>query len=126
MLWICKVDGVRYAVGLPCCPECGSTEYAEEGSEHDPAEIAAVPEGTADEVVAWVGDNPKNAAVALAAEEASDKPRKTVVEPLSKVVERAASTEGATLVSEPGPELADLPEGSRVRVAEQSGEEPGK
>lgn len=33
MLWICKQDRVRYAVDSPACPECGSTEYWEEGQE---------------------------------------------------------------------------------------------
>lgn len=33
MLWICKQDRVRYAVDSSACPQCGSTEYWEEGQE---------------------------------------------------------------------------------------------
>lgn len=30
-VWVCRADGVRYAVGAPCCPECGTDEPYEEG-----------------------------------------------------------------------------------------------
>lgn len=30
-LWVCKKDRVKYSVGAPGCPECGTTEYWEEG-----------------------------------------------------------------------------------------------
>jgi hypothetical protein len=33
MLWVCQQDSVRYAVGMPACPQCGSTDYREEGDE---------------------------------------------------------------------------------------------
>lgn len=87
MLWVCKQDGVRYAVGLPGCPECGSTEYREEGAESDVPTYDGdqVPDGTADEVRAWVGDNPERAALALEAEQAREKPRSTLVDQLAKL-----------------------------------------
>lgn len=36
MLWICEACTCRYSVGAPSCPQCGSTEYVEEGSEDMP------------------------------------------------------------------------------------------
>lgn len=46
-----------------------------------------VPEGTVDEVLAWVGDDKDRAQQALDAEEDSDKPRSTLVEALEALVE---------------------------------------
>lgn len=43
-------------------------------------------EGTAAYVLAWVGDDPERAADALAAEQARDKPRSTLVKQLQKLV----------------------------------------
>jgi hypothetical protein len=47
MLWICKDCTCAYSVDAPSCPECGSTEYAAQGSADDPAviEAAAVDDG---------------------------------------------------------------------------------
>lgn len=38
MLWVCQgADcGARYAVGLPRCPQCSGTDYAEQGAEDMP------------------------------------------------------------------------------------------
>lgn len=33
MLWICLGCTSRYSVDAPRCPECGSTEYVEEGQD---------------------------------------------------------------------------------------------
>lgn len=44
-----------------------------------------VPDGTAEEVLAWVGDDAARAAAAIAAEEARDKPRKTLLGQLGKL-----------------------------------------
>lgn len=33
MLLVCKGCTARYSVGAPRCPQCGSTEYVEEGAE---------------------------------------------------------------------------------------------
>lgn len=54
----------------------------------DPDPLAVVPEGTVDEVLAWVDINGRSgwadrAQLALAAEDASDHPRKTITEPLT-------------------------------------------
>jgi len=43
MLWICQSCTTAYSVGAPACPQCGSTEYAEEGAEVTP-EVVTVPE----------------------------------------------------------------------------------
>ena len=53
-----------------------------------PAEDDAdsVPDGTAEEVLAWVGDDSDRARAALAAEDKRDKPRATLVAKLEKVV----------------------------------------
>lgn len=33
MLWVCASCTTKYAVGLEQCPQCGSTEYVEQGEE---------------------------------------------------------------------------------------------
>ena len=58
----------------------------EEKPAADPNEV---PEGTADEVVSWAGDDAAKARKALAAEKKNENPRKTVVEPLEKVIAEA-------------------------------------
>lgn len=87
MLWVCKQDGVRYAVDAPCCPQCGSTEYWELGDvpTGEPSVVEQVPDGTAEEVRAWVGDNPERATLALLAEQSLPSPRKTLVDQLTKL-----------------------------------------
>ena len=45
-----------------------------------------VPDGTADDVLGWVGDDPGRAAQALAVEEGRDHPRSTLVAKLRKAV----------------------------------------
>jgi hypothetical protein len=30
-LWACQACGTAYAVGVPACPQCGSSEYLEDG-----------------------------------------------------------------------------------------------
>lgn len=91
-LWVCKQDGVRYAVGIPGCPQCGGGEHYEDGSpEHlaalrtaEAAEVVdEVPDGPADKVLAWVGDDPERALAALLAEQARDKPRATLIDQLA-------------------------------------------
>jgi hypothetical protein len=56
----------------------------EKAAESDPNKV---PEGTADEVLGWVGDDVSKARKALSAEKKDDSPRKTVVEPLEKMIE---------------------------------------
>lgn len=48
-----------------------------------------VPDGTADKVLAWVGDDPSRAATALAAEQKSAKPRTTLVDQLTRLTVQA-------------------------------------
>lgn len=50
-----------------------------------PAELNI--DGTAQEVLAWVGDDEGRAAEALAAEQARDRPRSTLVKSLQKIAE---------------------------------------
>jgi hypothetical protein len=50
------------------------------------AESETVPDGTAKEVLEWVGDDSDRAVAALDAEEARDQPRSTLVTALEKVV----------------------------------------
>lgn len=45
-------------------------------------------DGTAADVLAWVGDDPERAAEALEAEQAKDKPRTTLVKQLEKLAEQ--------------------------------------
>jgi len=58
-----------------------------EGGKADdpPAELEI--DGTAQEVLAWVGDDPARAEEALAAEQAKDKPRSTLVKHLAKLAD---------------------------------------
>jgi hypothetical protein len=44
-------------------------------------------DGTIDDLMAWVNDDRKRAAAALAAEQAKDKPRSTVVKRLTSMVD---------------------------------------
>jgi hypothetical protein len=44
-------------------------------------------DGTIDDLMAWVNDDPERAAAALAAEQAKDKPRSTVVKRLTSMVD---------------------------------------
>lgn len=88
MLWVCKQDGVHYAVGAPRCPQCGSTEHWDEGEvpSGEPIPVVeAVPDGSAAEVLAWVGDDQDRAAAALTVEQASAKPRSTLVDQLTRL-----------------------------------------
>ncbi|MFI9558864.1 hypothetical protein [Nonomuraea endophytica] len=52
-----------------------------------PADGGAVPAGTVEEVLAWVGDDHERAAQALAAERAKERPRSTLVARLTELVE---------------------------------------
>jgi hypothetical protein len=50
------------------------------------ADAESVPDGTAEDVLAWVGDDSDRAVAALEAEEKRDKPRGTLIAKLEKVV----------------------------------------
>lgn len=56
---------------------------AEDGNPADEPPVS----GTADDLMTWVGDDAGRAAAALAAEQAKDKPRSTVVKRLQALVE---------------------------------------
>lgn len=51
------------------------------------AEGEEVPDGTADDVLAWVGDDPERASWALEVEHTRDKPRSTLTAQLEKLAE---------------------------------------
>ena len=59
-------------------------EAPQEGPKEPPAELDV--DGTAADVLAWVDEDPERAAVALAAEQAKEKPRSTLVKQLEKLV----------------------------------------
>lgn len=76
----------------------GSVEVTEADPEPEPAKepepVEPVQEdgeppvdGTIDDLMAWVQDDPERAAQALAAEQAKDKPRSTVVKRLTTLAE---------------------------------------
>lgn len=50
------------------------------------ADTTSVPDGTAKEVLAWVGDSQARADAALAAEQEREKPRSTLVDSLAEIV----------------------------------------
>lgn len=52
----------------------------------DPGAEGDVPDGTEKDVLAWVGDSPSKAELALAAENAKESPRKGLVDKLGKLV----------------------------------------
>lgn len=72
-------------------PDAEGSSGAGAGQEDDPdgpgvdTDGDGVPEGSAQQILAWVGDNRDRAAQALAAEEQRDKPRTTLVAALEKV-----------------------------------------
>lgn len=55
-----------------------------------PVDPDAVPTGTADEVLAWVGDNSARAGRALVVEKTTEKPRTTLLDKLTKLAEQQA------------------------------------
>jgi hypothetical protein len=63
------------------CPDEVTTEDVVD--ELAPAE--GVPDGTKDEILGWVGDDPARAAAALEAERSRENPRSTLVAALEKV-----------------------------------------
>jgi hypothetical protein len=106
--WVCVNDCVPYSVGALACPQCGSTEHVEENSpEHqallvargelDPADVAApaaprpgdeaVPDGTIDDVLAWVGENRERALQAQVKEQSKSSPRRSLMDQLAKVID---------------------------------------
>jgi hypothetical protein len=60
-------------------------EGPEQEPEGPPAELDI--DGTAADVLAWVGEDPDRAAAALEADQAKDKPRSTLVKQLAKLAD---------------------------------------
>lgn len=60
--------------------------YPSKNVEKRKVEENQTPTGTTKEILEWVGDDPERAQRALDAELASDKPRKTLVEPLEELI----------------------------------------
>jgi hypothetical protein len=81
-------DRVADVVGLGLVAEVEVDAAAVE--QGDTADPNAVPDGTADEVLAWVGDDPARAARALVAEKIAEKPRTTLLDKLAKLTEQQA------------------------------------
>jgi hypothetical protein len=65
----------------------GDAEQEPDAPEHPDGDELDV-DGTAADVLAWVGDNPERAKQALDAEQAKDKPRSTLVKQLEKLAEQ--------------------------------------
>jgi hypothetical protein len=65
------------------------SEMAEEAGREEPSEAPAELDidAKADNVLVWVGEDPARAAEALAAEQAKDKPRSTLVKQLAKLAD---------------------------------------
>lgn len=77
-----KRRGVRPATGA----EEGAWRGGAPAAVKDPQPVAeTVPDGTAETVLAWVGDDTGRAREAIAAEEARDKPRKTLLGKLDPI-----------------------------------------
>ncbi|MEV0993426.1 hypothetical protein [Nonomuraea sp. NPDC050202] len=74
----------REVLTAPPAPAVPSLANPEPDDVHD-----EVPDGTVDDVLGWVGDDPDRARAALEAEEARDKPRSTLV---ARLREKAGST----------------------------------
>lgn len=84
-----------------------------------------VPDGTAKEVLAWVGDDPERAKQALEAETAEDgKDRDSVREPLKKMLDEAGeSTEDTPPEPSPGAQDTTAPPGAPTATANPSTQE---
>lgn len=72
---ISRADAIRYGLVKP--DKADKAEQVEEGSE--------LVEGKIDDILAEVGDDPEKVEAALAAERASEKPRKSLVARLEKI-----------------------------------------
>ncbi len=66
-LWICGDCGAAYSVGAPCCPQCGSTDWTEDGMPK--IDSAGLATGAAAEPVPVAGD-PADAGAGAAREDA--------------------------------------------------------
>lgn len=73
---------------LEADPEPDPEDVEPDGGEDEPPAELDI-DGTAQAVLAWAGDDPDRAAEALAAEQAKDKPRSTLVKQLAKLAEGA-------------------------------------
>ena len=88
---------VRVAEPAPVEPPASAVEVKEPAPGAVPAEstpveeetptetVDEVPDGTAEDVLAWVGDDPARAALAFTAEQSREKPRKTLLASLEKI-----------------------------------------
>lgn len=77
----------RYESDAPAEPRPKTDEEmeAELAADRKAYEAEPVPEGTTTEIMAWVGDDRDRAVRALAAENANDRPRKTLVSQLESM-----------------------------------------
>lgn len=67
---------------------------ADSDQEADPEQQPAeVPRGRPRQILSWVGDDPDRAREALATERQHDSPRRSVVQPLQRIIEEGGSKE---------------------------------
>lgn len=69
----------------PADPPTSAQPVEEDSAEQSGAADGDVPDGTADEILAWVGGDTERALAAIEAEEAREKPRKTLLAKLESV-----------------------------------------
>lgn len=78
--------GGRLDVAGVAAPVVSVDEESVDDAGGGPLDDVEVPDGTAAEVLAWVGDDPDRAGQALAHERARDRPRASVTGPLEKLL----------------------------------------
>jgi hypothetical protein len=74
-------------IGASAGPNGASKKPAKKAAAAPKPASDEVPEGTAEEVVDWVDGDVAKAKKALAVEQKDESPRKTVVEPLQKIID---------------------------------------
>lgn len=94
----------------PFAPKGPAVDVASEGSDGSESHENGVPKGSSKEVLAWVGDDPERALLALEAEQAEDKPRKGLVSDLEDLVQGPEDEEEeAPVVEQPIVEAPPVP-----------------
>lgn len=78
-------DTVEVREPAPVEPPADTEPVEETATEDSGAADEDVPDGNADEVLAWVGDDTERALAAIEAEEAREKPRKTLLAKLDSI-----------------------------------------
>jgi hypothetical protein len=99
------VDGEPPAPPAPVVPQ---TEDSGGGNGPDDGDPAGEPpvDGTIDNLMTWVGDDPARARAALAAEQAKDNPRSTAVKRLTAIADTESETDDGQAENDPATEPA--------------------